>query len=298
MTGRIVIAGGTGFVGVALVDQFMKRGYEVVVLSRGDEKSKARLVNWDGRNVGPWADELKNALAVINLSGTPINKKWTAKTFAEMRSSRIETTNAIGEAITGMSERPKVWVNTNATGIYGDRGDEALSESSRLGTGQLADLCKEWSAAHMRWPLPDVNRIQSRFGVVLGPGGALQVLTKLSTWFLGAPAGTGTQYVSWIHIDDLCSLMEKCVEGWFSGAVNFCAPGPVTNRDLMAGIARQVGRPKLPPVPAPLFEFATGLVGMEGQFILQGQRVFPVIAQGHGFPFKFATIQAALSDLL
>lgn len=297
---KIVIAGGTGFLGGHLVEFLGSRGHEVVVLSRSDASVPgARVVRWDGKSVGDWAKELESTKAVINLAGAPIDKKWTESYKKLLRSSRVEPTMAIGQAIGDCENPPEVWVNFSAVGVYGDRGDHSLSESSRAGTGFMADLGTDWEAACLKFDLPRTRQVLPRLGVVLGKdGGAFPLLKSLTEKFLGSAVGSGRQFMSWIHIEDVCGLLDLVLREPLVGPVNFVAPNPVENREFMRVLREVLDKPSLPPVPGFMMKAVGGVIGIEGTVLLEGQRVFPVVAQGWGYEYQYPQLSSAVKALL
>lgn len=298
MTRTAVIAGGSGGIGRSLANHLSAQGYAVSVLSRGKNDGPHTSVVWDGQSYGEWAASLEGADLLVNLCGSPINQAWTPARVSVIRSSRVDPTNLIGHAVSRAADPPRVWLNANATGIYGGVGRAPVSESTRPGTDQLALIANEWSEALWQHRLPATKRIEARFGVVLGPFGALPKLVRLAHAFMGAPAGKGTQHVPWIHIHDLCRLVEFSASTIPQGIVNFVAPEPVTNAGLMHSLADRLGRPRLPAVPAPVFRFVARLTGNQPEIILTGRRVLPVIALANGFQFSFPTLESALNDLV
>lgn len=293
---RVVLAGGSGFLGKALAEEFQRAGYGVVILSR---KAGKGVVEWDGKTVGAWKDELEGAMAVINLAGIPITTKWTEEGKQKIISSRVEPTLAICEAIQACALPPKLWVNTSAVGIYGDRGEEELTESSAPGpmTDFMPKCCAEWENAALDCPAP-VKRAIVRVGVVLGHGGgAYDILSKLARRFLGGSVGAGKMYMSWIHLADLCALFRHVVEGELEGTFNASAPNPVTNAEFMKTLRQSVGRPWSPPVPPFALRLVTAVGGPESTPLLQGQRAIPANALASEFTFAYPEIKSALAQL-
>lgn len=297
---KIVIAGGTGFVGRALSAHFIAQGYEVVILSRGGTApAGTRLVSWDGASVGAWASELEGARAVINLSGAPINKRWTPEYKKIVRDSRVKPTLALGDAIRQCQKPPAQWINASAVGYYGDTGEHSVSEASRLGKGFLAEVCEAWEQALYAADLPQTRRSAVRIGVVLGEGGgALDVLAKITKAFLGGAVGTGQQWMAWIHIEDLVALFDWILQENFAGAVNGVAPEPIRNTDFMAALRDTLGRPFAPPAPAFALQIAGVAMNMQTDLLLISQRVYPTIAPARGFQYRYPQIQPALAELL
>lgn len=293
---RVVIAGGTGFVGTALSARLKQQGYGVTLLSRQPGAGK---VPWDGVYVGDWQKALEGAWGLINLSGAPITLKWTDENKSRIVNSRVQSTLALAKALEMTELKPKVWLNASAVGIYGDRGDEIVDEASPLGVGGdfMVDCCEEWEASFFGGPA-QTRKVAVRTGVVLGrEGGAYPILSRLVKCFLGGAVGSGRQYMSWIHIEDLARLIQFAIESPIQGPINGTAPNPVTNSQLMATLRRSFGRPWVPPVPAVALKLMTALGGPESTPLLQGQRVIPAQLLGHGFEFLFEELASAFEAL-
>lgn len=297
MAGRVIVAGGTGFIGSAVVRRLKAEGFEPLVLSRSE--GPGRLV-WDGRTVGSWADALDGASAIVNLSGKSISVRWTAQNRVEILRSRVEPTRALAEAVRRCASPPPVWFNASAVGIYGDRPGEELDEDSPIGPPGdfLVDTCREWEEAVPR-DLPRTRVVIGRIGFVLGAGGgALPVLARLARLGLTSPAGTGKQQVSWIHLEDAVSMMVWSLTSAVEGVMNVVGPNPCSNRELMAEVARAVGRPLLPAAPAVALRLFGLVSGTPSELVLRGQRVLPRKAVGAGFQFQHPELAEAVRAAL
>lgn len=293
---RVVLAGGSGFVGRQIKAHLQSLGYEVLVLSRGPKAQ----VGWDGRTVGAWASVLEGAEAVINLSGEPVAQKWTIQAQQGIVSSRVDSTRAIGQAILQCAQPPKRWINASAVGIYGDRGDEVLTETSAPGdkASFLVDCCLQWEAAQDEFELPSTIKSKVRIGFVCGhDGGGFPVLTKLAKSFAGGAVGNGNQYMSWIHEHDLVRLFTWLVETEFVGTYNGTAPTPESNQDFMAQLRRQLGRPWAPPAPAFALKLASAFGAPDPDVLLMSQRAVPEAALKSGFTFEFPDLESAFKNL-
>lgn len=297
---KIVIAGGSGFVGQHLARLLVDRGEEVVVLSRSvDRSAKFREVAWDGRSVGDWASEVEGADYVFNLSGSPVEKKWTEAVKRGILSSRVDSTRAIHAAIERASVRPKAWVNASAVGWYGDRGDEILAESSRPGSGFLAETCEAWERCCLVPDLEGVKQVAVRIGIVLGrEGGAFPILKKLTDSFAGGAAGDGRQWMPWIHVEDLARLLAWAAESAQEGPINGCSPDPARNGEMMSALRAEVGRPFSPAVPSFMLGIGAGLMGKEPSVLLMSQRAVPTLALAQGFEFSHRDLRLAIRSLL
>ncbi len=299
--GKVVIAGGSGFLGQETAKFLLKLDHEVVILTRGIDAQLGRSVKWTATSTGDWAKELEGALAVINFTGKPVATKWSEETKNEIVLSRIQSTKAIAEAIKQCAEPPKVWINASAVGIYGDRGAEELDENSSPGKQRkfLVDTCVAWEAACDDALIPDqVRRVKLRTGIVLGAeGGAYKVLAKLTKMFLGSHVGGGRQFVPWVHVDDFARIVVHCIDKEVSGPLNAVSPNPCTNEFLMASMRAVLGRPWAPGIPAFILKIANWFGGPEPSLVLESQRVKPTkLAQG-GFQFIHDELRETIMSL-
>ncbi len=300
MRSRVVIAGGSGFIGRHLSRRFIAAGYEVVVLSRSAAAAHgARGVQWDGKTVGPWAQELNGAQGVINLAGRNINCRHTAGNMRAILESRVHSVHALAGALSQIQTPPPVFVQTSAVGIYGDAGDRICDESAPHGTDELAQICQQWENA-LTAVTAAARKVVLRLGVVLGPdGGFFPMISRLTRLFLGGHAGSGNQFVSWIHINDLTHMFLAAVENTeVTGTYNACAPHPVMNRDFMRELRGVLNRPWSPPVPALAVRIGSWLMGSEAKLALVSQRALPRHFLTQDFPFEFPMLKPALADLL
>lgn len=294
---RIVIAGGSGFVGKAISKNLKAAGHEVVILGRGSE-GKAK---WDAKTLGPWAELIDGAEAVINLTGETVAQKWTYQAQQSILNSRVDSTKIVGEAIIKANNPPKAWVNASAIGFYGNHPtQEFTEESATVQDGEfLVECCKQWEAAMTDCKTPNTSQSLVRIGVVLGhEGGALPILSKLTKAFLGGAAGSGQQWMSWIHIDDLAQIFVDAALTPFEGVFNGTAPKPETNTDFMATMRKVMGRPWVPNAPGFAMKLAGAFGAPEPDLVLQGNRVIPARLMRAGFQFRFPELEPALIDLL
>ncbi len=300
MDGRIVIAGGAGFIGRALVHEFKLGGYEVVVLDRGGRAiDDARVVKWDGKTVGDWAAELEGAAAVINLAGSPISVKWTDESKAKILSSRLEPTRAIGKVIAAATNPPPVWINSSGVGFYGETDDTEATESSAKGSGFVADVAAQWESAVDEESFPKTRRVKMRTATVLGRGGgAFDILLKLTDSFLGGAIGSGRQWFPWIHIADLAEAFRFCVENEIEGPVNACAPDEVTNAEFMEAMRVSDHRPWSPNVPKFALTIANAFGAPEPELLLVGTRAAPRKLLNAEFNFAYPELKDALGELI
>ncbi|MCX7798910.1 MAG: TIGR01777 family oxidoreductase [Fimbriimonadales bacterium] len=297
MSERVVIAGGSGFIGRALVRHLQEQGFDTVVLSRTGGEGR---VVWDGETLGPWTEVLEGAAGLVNLSGKSISVRWTQENRREILRSRVLPTQLLGEAVRRTASPPRVWFNASAVGIYGDRRSQEIDEQSPIGrTGDfLVDTCVQWEAAVPR-DLPSTRVVVGRIGFVLGKdGGAMPVLFRMARLGLTSPAGTGRQGVSWIHLEDAAAMIAWCLRAEVEGLLNVVGPTPCSNRELMAAVARCVGRPLLPPAPAAGIRLFGALTGTPADLVLRGQRAVPRKALASGFSFRHGDLEEAVRSCL
>jgi uncharacterized protein len=298
----VIMAGGSGFLGKSLTPFLSACGYRVLVLSRSPKASgaEAETLHWDGKNPGMWSDALDGAFAVINLTGRSVDCRYTAKNRREILDSRLNSVRVLGEAIAKTRRPPGVFVQASSLAIYGDAGERMCDEQASSGSGFGAEVCLKWEAVVNSLNLPHTRTTVLRIGFALGrDGGALQTLAGLTRWFLGGSAGSGNQYVSWIHITDLNEMFKAAIENdSMNGVYNATGPEPVTNREFMCQLRSVLGRPWSPPVPSWAVEFGAFLMRTEASLALTGRRCIPARFLAGGFRFRFPELHPALSHLL
>lgn len=299
---RLLLAGATGFIGSALVKSLADQGHEMVVLTRQAAREnhpgiRVRYRYWNPAEEGLWEKEVGDAEGIINLAGESIMKRWTAAYKQKILSSRVETTQAIVKAIQRSQKKPSFLINASAIGFYGPRGDEEITEDSPHGNDFLADVCKAWEAHALRAQDFKVRVALLRIGIVLEKGGG--ALAKMLLPFqlgLGGPVGSGSQWMSWIHLKDLIGIISFVLEkSSVSGPVNATAPNPVRMREFARTLGNVLHRPAFLPAPA----FALRIVlGEMSNLILTGQHVLPRKILGAGYRFRFPTLKEAFQEIL
>ncbi len=291
---RVALIGVTGFIGRGLPALLAKNGYSCTGISRSGHGDVHGVDRWQSFD----RIDLSEHDVVINLAGERIDQRWNASNRKKFHDSRVGVTQLLVEKIhsTPANMRPKVMINCSAVGIYGDRGDERLNESSSFGEGYLAELCYEWEEAAKPAELLGLRVVCPRIGVVLGRGGpAFEKLLLLFKFGLGGKLGNGQQWMPWIHIEDLrAALLHAVSSSSMSGPVNCTAPHPERNSDFTRKFAASLHRPAFIPVPG--FALKLGLGGFGG-VLLAGQRALPSALLEDGFQFRFATLESALVDL-
>jgi uncharacterized protein (TIGR01777 family) len=301
---RIIVSGGTGFIGRPLVKALLENGHNVTVLSRNAASarpllpSSAACINWNPRSAGIWTQVFKEADAVINLAGEPIaERRWTVARKRLIWDSRVSATRGIVEALRSHATKPCVLVSASGIGYYGASDDRLLDEGAARGTGFLADLCLEWEAAAMRAAEFGTRVVVVRTGMVLeGDGGALAKMLFPFRLFAGGPIMPGNQWVSWIHRRDHIGLIQWALTTpMVAGPINAVAPEPVTMKTFCEILGRVLHRPSWLPVPRLALNI---LLGELGTILTTGQRVIPAKAMAEGYTFQYSTLESALKAIL
>lgn len=291
---RYLLTGGSGFIGSALCEELIRQGHQVTVLSRSVERAKRRLPRTV--QVTDRLPEQSAVDVVVNLAGEGIaDGRWTSRRKQLLRGSRLDTTRALIDWMGRQRERPRTLISASAVGYYGPQNDQILHENAAPGTDFAAWLCRDWETLASEAQHLGVSVCVVRIGVVLGAGGALKRLALPFHLGFGGPLGSGAQWTSWIHLQDLVRLIS-----WLSqdkkrsGAWNGTSPNPVTNATLASTIGRILKRPSWLPMPAWALKI---LLGEMSSILLDGQRVLPARALEEGFTFSYPTLDAALRDL-
>jgi uncharacterized protein (TIGR01777 family) len=294
---RVVLAGGSGFLGRALRARLQRDGHRVAVLTRSPGQTPDAIAWTPDGKVGPWAASIDGTDAIVNLAGEGIaDQRWNDARKRALRDSRLLPTRGLVAALRHSTAPAPVLVNASAVGYYGARGDERVTESTPPGSDFLSELCVEWEReADQASATTRVALV--RTGLVLHPdGGALGQMLLPFKLGAGGPMGSGTQYMPWIHLDDWVSLVVWLIESPDArGAFNGTAPTPVTNREFARALGRALRRPAI--VPAPAFAMRI-LLGEFAESLLTGQRAVPARAMEQGFTFRFSHLDDALTDLL
>jgi len=299
---NVLISGSTGLVGSALTKQLISSGDSVYRLVRSREAADKRTVYWNA-NAGELSMTDLEAIggldAVVHLAGESIAAgRWTPQQKAKIRDSRVIGTILLSKSLAALNNPPKVFVCASAIGIYGDRGDELLTEESKSGTGFLADVCREWEIAAEPAEQRGIRVVKLRFGMILsGEGGALGKMLTPFRMGVGGVIGGGNQYMSWIAADDVIGAIRYSIANQnLKGPVNTVSPNPVTNREFTKTLGKVLGRPTIFPMP----EFAARLAfgQMADELLLASQRVEPARLKTAGYSFKFPELEGALRSVL
>ena len=287
--------------GISLARHLTDAGYEVFILTRHPLPAgvPARELIWDGKTLGPWAKEVDGAVAVVNLTGRNVNCRYTTQALAEINESRVDSVKVVGQAIRDCRFPPQVWVQAGSLAIYGDAGDRECDENAPHGEGIPVDTCLKWEAAFNAETTPHTRKVLYRISFVLGHGGgALRMLTRLTKCFLGGAIGSGRQYISWLHVEDMNRLWRRAIEDEsMSGVYNATSPHAVTNAVFMRELRRALHRPWSPPLPAFLVPIGCLFLRTEPVLALTGRRGIPARLSEAGFAFCHTGLPAALHDL-
>ncbi|TQN03567.1 uncharacterized protein (TIGR01777 family) [Acidovorax temperans] len=296
---HVLVTGGTGFIGSALVQQVLAAGHSVTVLSR---KPASAQTLFQGRvQVVRSANDLPSDArldAIVNLAGAPVvGPPWTAGRRQVLLDSRVGVTESLLAWLQRANHRPAVWVQASAIGFYGVRPPhEVLTESSAAGGGFMSELCVRWEAAAAKAQALGVRQVVLRLGVVLGPGGALPPLLLPIRLGVGGRMGSGQQVMSWIHRDDVLALIHAALrDPQMQGIYNATAPETIAQATFVATAGKLLRRPVWLPVPATPLRWAMGEMA---QLFVDGQNVVPARLQQQGFAFKYPTLEQALRDLV
>ena len=295
---RVAISGASGFVGRALAAHLEQQGDTVIRLVRDKNRDDGKHVFWNpvSGEVGPGLNDLD---AFVHLAGENIAAgRWTAARKRKILDSRTSGTIVLAEHLKGLPEPPKVFVCASAIGFYGNTGEAWVDETSPSGEGFLADVCRAWENAANRLTGNETRVVNLRLGIVLsGNGGALAKMLPLFRIGLGGVLGSGTQYMSWVTLDDVIgAILHVIGRDGISGPVNCVAPSPVTNRDFTCALARALKRPAVFPVPGFMLRLALG--EMAQSLLLEGTRVKPGVLQDSGYEFAAEEITVGLRQVL
>ncbi len=308
---RIVLAGGTGQIGTLLARHFHQRGDQVVVIARSVQPAPWRVAEWDGVTLGTWGAELEHADVLINLAGRSVNCRYTAANRRAIKDSRVQSTSLLGQAITQLAHPPRLWMNASTATIYRHALDRAMDEA----TGEMGgseqncpstwrfsiDVATSWEEAFFSAVTPHTRKIALRSAMVMSPdpGGIFAELLRLVRFRLGGTAGSGEQFVSWIHgVDFIRSIEFLMGHEEFNGPVNLAAPGPLPNREFMRALRQAWGTRAGLPATRPMLELGALFLRTETELILKSRRVIPGRLLRAGFEFQFRDWPQAARNLV
>ncbi|MGP4040056.1 TIGR01777 family oxidoreductase [Gracilibacillus sp. D59] len=294
MTKKVVLAGGTGFIGNYFQQKFEALGYEVIVIAR-----RAPAITWNDHE--RMVHALENAEMVINLVGKSVNCRYHEQNKQEIVQSRTGTTKLLGDAVAACENPPKLWVNASTATIYRHAEDRPMTEADgEIGKGFSVDVATKWENTFFQCTVPKTRQVALRIAIVLGPdGGVITPYKNLVKFGLGGVQGNGKQMFSWIHVEDLFKIIlfindNKDMEGVF----NCSSPNPIPNHHLMKALREQLNRPLGLPAPAPLLELGAIFLRTETELILKSRWVIPKRLLDAGYSFRFPTIEQTLEDIL
>jgi len=309
MRNRIIVAGGSGFIGRLLTDRLVSGNNDVVVLTRspGPAVQSIRQVGWDGRTLGDWARELEGARALINLAGRSVNCRYNERNRREILESRVDSTRVLGEAIARCSKPPPVWLNASTATIYKHTFDRQVDEATgEIGATPEAkdafsvEVARAWEEALFNASTPATRKVALRTAMVFAAskGGVYRVLRGLTRWGLGGAIAGGHQYISWIHEADFCRAVEWLIDrDDFSGPVNLASPNQIPQREMMRIIRRELGVPFGLPATRRMLEVAAFVHRTEAELIIKSRRVAPGRLLASDFQFLFPRMEDAVREI-
>lgn len=296
----MVIAGGSGFFGNHLIDYF-KKTYQVIVLTRGltGFKDDVKYVNWDAKTIEDWTDKLNEAEVLINLTGKSINCRFTDENKKELLSSRIDSTNVLAKAIQKLEHPPKMWLNASAGAMYRVENVPNTEEDKDYKDDFLAQMAIEWEKTFFEKELPKTKRVSMRISLILGKdGGVFPVWKKITKLFLGGKVGDGKQMISWIQIEDAVKAVQFIIENEMEGIVNFSTNHPVSNKDLMKALRKEMNIPFGFPAPELGVKLGGIFLNTEPSLLLDSVNFIPKKLLDNNFTFNYPTITEAFKKLL
>jgi uncharacterized protein (TIGR01777 family) len=295
---KVALTGASGFIGQRLMARLLLDGHSIHAVGRRRPSGSPSIdfSQWDSQQSFP-ADALQVSDAIIHLAGEPVGQRWNSEIKEKIRNSRINGTRAVVATMSNLSRPPQTLICASAIGYYGNRGDEVLDESSHPGTGYLADVCVEWEREALAARSLGVRVVLLRIGIVLGQGGgALKQMLPPFKLGVGGPTGSGWQWMSWIHVDDIAGAIAFALTNQaLSGPVNGTAPNPVRNEEFTRALGRALGRPAL--IPTPVFALKM-MLGEAAQMVLASQRVLPAVLNKAGYNFQYANLDDALRNVV
>jgi len=312
---KIVIAGGTGFIGQELVKYFGKEN-DIVILTRNIKKAannrnrynslhqedikRTKFVTWDGMTPGPWVKELDGADIIINLSGKSVNCRYTKKNKKEIFDSRINPVNAIGAALQQCSHPPALWINASSATIYRHAMDKPQDEyTGEYHNDFSVQVCKRWEKTFFDQLTPETRKVALRMAINLGPGGILIPYFNLLKFGLGGKQGNGKQMYSWVHIEDVCRMIDWVIDhNELAGVYNCASPNTVTNNEFMKTLKQVTGYTFGLPAQEWILKIGAGIIGTETELILKSRWVLPTKIQESGFQFKYPLLTDALTNII
>ncbi len=312
---KIIIAGGTGFIGQSLAEYFGSDN-QIVILTRGlaqtvnnnfgvttlpeAVKNNVRLVQWNGKDAGPWCKEINGADLVVNLTGKSVNCRYTKKSKQEIFDSRTDATKAIGQAIRQAIAPPALWVNAASATIYRHATDKPQDEH----TGEIKNdfsvqVCKRWEQTFLDEAAPTTRKVALRIAITLGNGGVMVPYLNLCKFGLGGHQGSGKQMYSWVHVEDICRAIEFMFnQPTMAGVYNVSSPNPVTNKTFMQTLRTATHQAFGLPAYTWMLKIGAAIIGTETELLLKSRWVVPTKLQEAGFVFKYPNLDGAFKEII
>lgn len=303
---RIVIPGGTGYLGQALAGRLVERGDDVVVLTRGPSRAADgwRAVHWDATTLGDWVEAIEGADAIVHLNGRRVDARATRRNVDELISSRVEPVRVVGDAVRACSSPPTVWVQSSSLAVFGEGGDSVIDESTTptgIGPREMVTVCLAWEGAFQK-AAADVDRtVLLRIGIGIGGAGdpATAKLAQIVRMGVGGKVGSGRQWVSWVGLDDLLAVMVRAIDDpTMHGTYHVTSPNPVTNAEMMSTYRKLLGRRVGLPTPAIVAKLGAPLLGSSSSLALTGRRCVPTRLLAEGFEFHQSEFEPAVRQAL
>lgn len=303
MKGRIIIAGGSGFIGQELAKHFVSQGKDVIILTRGKSNKQNGLsyLHWNGKTIDSWAHTFEGAEAVINLTGKSVDCRYTKANKREILSSRVNATQLIGRVFSQLKNPPPLWMNASTATIYKHSMYKEMTESNgEIGNDFSMTVAKRWEKVFFECHAPKTRKVATRVSLVMGnSGGVFPVLNKLAKYGLGGKHGDGNQKFAWIHIADLIAAFQYIMDhSELKGSINITAPVSSTNIQVMHHLRKMNRAPFGIPTPKPMLALGSFFLRTEPELILKSRYVYPEILMNSGFRFQFKTVQDAIQDLV
>jgi uncharacterized protein (TIGR01777 family) len=300
---KIVLAGGSGYLGKLLAEFYREKAEEVIVLTRGSSmlNGNVRYVQWNGKDAGAWVRELEGTDLLVNLTGKNVNCRYNPANKAEILNSRVDAAAALGKAISQLANPPKVWIQSSSATIYRHAEDRPMDEQNgEIGNGFSVEVCRAWEKKFWEQNVPFTRKVLLRIGIVLGKtDSALPRILRLTRFGLGGRQGNGLQYMSWIHEADVVAVIDWVFNnGHITGTFNCTSPQPLRNSDFMRIVRGACRIPFGIPTPEWLLYIGAWIIGTETELILKSRWVMPTKLLNAGYVFMFPNLSSALDDIL
>lgn len=300
---KIIIAGGTGFLGIALSKHFEKQGIVIITLSRkreSDNHKDTKTIYWNGKDLGDWKSHLEDADVLINLAGKSVDCRYTPANKQVILSSRIDSTRVLNEAIAQCKTPPKVFLNASTATVYVHSETQLNTEENGIiGDDFSMNIAKSWETEFFSTQLESVRKVALRTSIVLGnDGGALPKMKLITKLGMGGKQGRGNQFISWIHVADFCRALDFVIHSKLSRPVNITAPLPLRNKEFTIQLRKFINIPFGISQPTWMLELGAAIIGTETELLLKSRNVYPQRLLEAGFTFKYPTLVSCLEDLV